>query len=109
MHLDHDQRLTGSGGVSYDWNGTRLGADFLYGSGLRADFANTAHLPQYWQINLSANRDFDLPRIGMTNVRLALINATDQVYEIRDGSGIGVGAPQYGPRAGVYLGLSKKL
>ncbi|HEY8011052.1 MAG TPA: TonB-dependent receptor [Rudaea sp.] len=109
VHLDHDQRLTGSGGVSYDWSGTRFGADFLYGSGLRADFANTAHLPQYWQVNLSASRDFDLPRIGTTNVRLALINTTDQVYEIRDGSGIGVGAPQYGPRAGVYLGLSKKF
>jgi outer membrane receptor protein involved in Fe transport len=107
VHLDHDQRLTGSGGLSYNWNGTRLGADFLYGSGLRADFANTAHLPAYYQTNLSASRDFDLPEIGKTNIRLALINATDQVYEIRDGSGIGVGAPQFGPRSGAYIGLTK--
>jgi outer membrane receptor protein involved in Fe transport len=109
VHLDHDQRLTGSGGVSYDWDGTKLGADFLYGSGLRADFANTAHLPKYWQVNLSAARDFDLPQFGKTHVRIALINATDEVYEIRDGSGIGVGAPQFGPRAGVYLGLTKEF
>ena len=109
VHLDHDQRLTGSGGVSYNMDGTRLGADFLYGSGLRADFANTAHLPDYWQINLSASRDFDLPAFGKFDVRLALINATDQVYEIRDGSGIGVGAPQYGPRRGVYVGFTKTL
>jgi outer membrane receptor protein involved in Fe transport len=107
VHLDHDQRLTGSGGVSYTWSGTRFGADFLYGSGLRADFANTAHLPAYYQINLSASRGFELPAFGRTNIRLAVINATDQVYQIRDGSGIGVGAPQYGPRLGAFVGLTK--
>ena len=109
VHLDHDQRLTGSGGVSYDWHGTRLGADFLYGSGLRADFANSAHLPAYYQANLSASRDVDLPELGKTNIRVAAINATDQVYEIRDGSGIGVGAPQYGPRSGLYVGITKEF
>lgn len=109
VHLDHDQRLTSSGGISYTWSGTRLGADFLYGSGLRADFANTAHLPSYYQVNLSASRDFDLPGLGETAIRLAIINATDQVYEIRDGSGIGVGAPQYGPRRGAYVGVTKEF
>lgn len=107
VHLDHDQRLTGSGGVGYDLDGTKLGANFLYGSGLRADFANSAHLPAYYQINLSASRDFELPALGRIDARLALINVTDRVYEIRDGSGIGVGAPQYGPRRGVYLGFTK--
>jgi len=107
VHLDHDQRLTGSGGVAYDWNGVKLGADFLYGSGLRADFANTAHLPDYCQLNLSASRAVDLPQLGKVTVRLALINVTEQVYEIRDGSGIGVGAPQFGPRRGAYVGFSK--
>ncbi|HEX3895044.1 MAG TPA: TonB-dependent receptor [Rudaea sp.] len=109
IHLDHDQRLTGSGGVTYNWNGTKLGADFLYGSGLRADFANTAHLPDYYQVNLSASRDFDLPQLGKTNIRLAIINVTDQVYELRDGSGVGVGAPQFGPRRGVYVGITKEF
>ena len=109
VHLDHDQRLAGSGGISYTWNGTRFGGDFLYGSGLRADFANTAHLPAYYQVNLSADRMIDLPEIGKTTIRLALINATDQVYEIRDGSGIGVGAPQFGPRRGLYVGLTKNF
>jgi outer membrane receptor protein involved in Fe transport len=109
IHLDHDQRLSSSGGVTYNWDGTKLGADFLYGSGLRADFANSAHLPSYWQLNLSANRDFDMPVIGKTNVRLALINVTDEVYELRDGSGVGVGAPQFGPRRGVFVGLTKEF
>jgi outer membrane receptor protein involved in Fe transport len=109
VHLDHDQRLAGSGGISYSWNGTRIGGDFLYGSGLRAGFANSEHLPQYYQINLSADRDFILPEIGKTNIRLALINVTDRVYEIRDGSGIGVGAPQFGPLRGAYLAFTKNF
>ena len=109
VHLDHDQRLTSSGGVSYNWNGTKFGADFLYGSGLRHDFANSAHLPEYYQVNLSVARDFDLPEIGKTKLRLAVLNATDKVYPLRDGSGIGVGAPQFGPRRGVFVGLTKEF
>ncbi|MEO5627036.1 MAG: TonB-dependent receptor [Dokdonella sp.] len=107
VHLDHDQRLASSGGVSYDFNGTRVGADFLYGSGLRADFANSAHLRQYYTVNLSARRAFDLPSLGKVDVRLAAINIADKVYELRDGSGIGVGAPQFGPRRGLYVGIQK--
>lgn len=109
IHLDHDQRLTSNGGASYNWDGTKLSADYLFGSGLRSGFANTDHLPSYYQINVSADRDFDLPQIGKTNVRLAVINVTDRVYDLRDGSGIGVFAPQYGPRRGVYVGLTKEF
>ncbi|MDR3385626.1 MAG: TonB-dependent receptor [Rudaea sp.] len=109
IHLDHDQRLTSNGGVSYNWDGTKLGADYLFGSGLRSGFANTDHLPSYYQVNVSADRDFNLPEIGKTNIRLAVINVTDRVYELRDGSGIGVFAPQFGPRRGVYVGLTKEF
>ncbi|HEV7491261.1 MAG TPA: TonB-dependent receptor [Rhodanobacteraceae bacterium] len=105
VHLDHDQRLASSGGVNYNWNGTRLGADYIYGSGLRADFANTAHLPQYYQINLSVGRKFDIGESRNVDVTLAAINVTDRVYLLRDGSGIGVGAPQYGPRRGLFLAI----
>jgi hypothetical protein len=35
------------------------------------------------------------------------VNALDRTYEIRDGSGIGVGAPQFGPRRGVFLSLQQ--
>ncbi|HJR14986.1 MAG TPA: TonB-dependent receptor [Rhodanobacteraceae bacterium] len=108
VHLDHDQKLVASGGMSYALDAaTRVGADFLYGSGLRRDFANTASLPSYFQLNLSLERGFRLPGFRKLDARLVLINALDRVYELRDGSGIGVGAPQYGPRRGMYLGLSK--
>ncbi len=40
VFLDHDQRFTGSAGISYTWNDWRLAIDGLYGNGLRRGFAN---------------------------------------------------------------------
>jgi len=107
VYVDHDQRVAGSAGVSYDWNDTHLSADMVYGSGLRGGFANTAKLPAYSQFNIAANRDFSMSGIGKLNIKLAVINIFDNSYELRDGSGIGVGAPQFGPRRAFYVSLSK--
>jgi len=35
-----------------------------------------------------------------------IVNVFDKVCQIRDGEGIGVFAPQYLPRRGVYAGFS---
>ena len=110
IFLDHDQKLTSSGGVNYALNDrTRVGADYLFGSGLRKDGAvpNGASLPAYFQLNLNVSHDFAFERSGKLHAQLAVLNALDRTYELRDGSGIGVGAPQYGPRRGVYLSLQK--
>ena len=110
IFLDHDQKLTSSGGVSYALDAaTRLGANYLYGSGLRkdGDVPNGASLPAYFQLNLNLARDLRLGRFGALQTQLALINALDRTYQLRDGSGIGVGAPQFGPRRGVYLSVQK--
>jgi hypothetical protein len=32
-------------------------------------------------------------------IRFDVVNILDKIYELRDGSGIGVGAPQFGPDA----------
>jgi len=109
VYVDHDQRWAGSAGASYRLGATQLSADVLYGSGLRRGFANTEVMPGYTQVNLAANQSFTLPGIGKLGAKLALINAFDKSYELRDGSGIGVGAPQYGPRRAIYLGLSKEF
>jgi outer membrane receptor for ferrienterochelin and colicin len=109
VHLDHEQRWAGSAGVSYQWAATTVSADGLYGSGLRRGFANADSLPSYVQINLAISRDFTAALLGKLNARLSLINALDQSYELRDGSGIGVGAPQYGPRQTLYFGLRKEF
>jgi outer membrane receptor for ferrienterochelin and colicins len=117
IHLDHEQQITASGGVSYLWLGTRYSADFLLGSGLRADEAlpdgdsipNGAHLPYYTQINLGLSHIFHLNGAGTLTARFDAINALDKIYEIRDGTGVGVGAPQFGPRRGFFVGVSKSL
>ncbi len=44
-----------------------------------------------------------------TTLRFDVVNLFDSIYEIRDGSGIGVFAPQYGPRRGFFVGISQKL
>jgi outer membrane receptor protein involved in Fe transport len=45
---------------------------------------------------------------GIT-ARFDVTNLFDKSYAIRDGSGVGVAAPQYGPRRAFYAGLSKNF
>ncbi len=109
IHLDHEQAATASAGVSYLWRGTRVSADMLYGSGLREDGAvpNGDHLPGYEQVNFGATHTFTLPAAGEIMLRFDVINVFDQKYEIRSGTGVGVGAPSWGPRRGFFVGLTK--
>jgi outer membrane receptor protein involved in Fe transport len=110
IFLDHDQAVTSSGGVNYAvTDATKIGADYLYGSGLRKDgvVPNGASTPSYFQLNLNVSHDFSFDHFGKLHTQLAVMNALDHVYELRDGSGIGVGAPQFGPRRGVFLSLQK--
>ncbi|WP_426701208.1 TonB-dependent receptor [Rhodanobacter sp. Col0626] len=110
IFLDHDQKLTSSGGINYALNdSTKVGADYLFGSGLRKDgeVPNGASLPTYFQLNLNLSHDFAFDGFGKLHTQLAVLNVLDRTYELRDGSGIGVGAPQYGPRRGVFLSLQK--
>jgi outer membrane receptor protein involved in Fe transport len=102
IFLDHDQHLTASTGASYTWNDWKASADFLYGSGLHRGFANTKTVPAYGTVNTSLQRSFQLPQIGTFKVRFDVVNLFDKIYELRDGSGIGVGAPQFGQRRGFY-------
>ena len=105
VYLDHDQRWTASGGGSYKWNDTTFSANLIYGSGLRRGFANTEVLSPYIQVNTGLAYDFRIGKEKFT-ARLDVVNLFDAVYELRDGSGIGVGAPQWGPRRTVLAGLS---
>ena len=109
VHLDHDQTWTASGGLAYNRLGTRYSLDAILGSGLRSGFANTGSLPCYAQFDASASRNFNLPGMGDITARFVIVNLFDRVYEIRNGTGIGVGAPQYGPRRGFFLGLTKSF
>jgi TonB dependent receptor-like, beta-barrel len=102
VFLDHDQRFTGSAGISYTWKDWRASVDGLYGNGLRRGFANTQKNNPYETFNVSASRRIQLTQKTAFNIRLDVVNIFDKIYELRDGSGIGVGAPQFGQRRGFY-------
>jgi outer membrane receptor for ferrienterochelin and colicins len=117
IDLDHSASYTVSAGGSYKWGPTRFSADLLYGSGLRADLTepdgqvipNGETLPSYVQVNLSISHRFDKAPGGPFIARMDVINAFDETIEIRNGSGVGVFAPQYGPRRGFFFGLTKEF
>ena len=52
---------------------------------------------------------FSLPTVGDFSVRFDVINVFDQAYEIRSGTGVGVGAPSWGPRRGFFAGITKEF
>jgi outer membrane receptor protein involved in Fe transport len=108
-HLDHEQWLSLSAGMAWQLGGgLSASADALMGTGMRNGFANTAHLPGYATLNLALTKPFDLgPTWGKLDARLAIVNAFDRTYQLRDGTGIGVGAPQFGARRTFYVGISK--
>src|SRR5436305_9237445 len=90
VFLDHDQRFTGSAGVSYTWNDWKAAIDGLYGNGLRRGFANTMKNRPYETFNLSLQRRFKLSAKNSVLVRFDVVNLLDKTYQLRDGSGIGV-------------------
>lgn len=119
IFTDHSQNWTASGGASVtirDGIGTLVPAvDFLYGDGLRADdpagiVPNGGKLPSYVTANIGIAQNLEGPGVlkGLS-IRVDVVNLFDKSYLIRDGSGVGVGAPQYGARRGFFAGISKKF
>lgn len=119
IFTDHSQRWTASGGASYsldDGIGTLVpSADFNYGDGLRAEdpdgvVPNGGKLPSYVAANFGIAQNFDGTGVlkGLS-VRFDVVNAFDKVYALRDGSGVGVGAPQFGQRRAFFAGVRKSF
>jgi len=109
-YTDDMQLMTGSAGASYRWDGTLLSMSMLYGSGLRSGFANMDSNPPYLVVNAGVSHEFQWsPNAKPLTVRFDIVNLFDKVYELRDGSGIGVFAPQFGARRGFFAGVSQKL
>jgi outer membrane receptor protein involved in Fe transport len=114
VHLDHDQTYTASAGVTYTVpvSKTKLSASVIFGSGLRASTGavpNGASLPDYEQVNLSMVQSIDTGLFKGLEARLDIINLLDLKYQIRNGTGVGVGAPQFGPRRTVLAGLTQRF
>jgi hypothetical protein len=118
IHLDHDQRITGSFGASYLWKlehwSTRVFADALYGSGLRTDgtdslgntIPNGASVGPYYSVSLGLEEAFKISAKQLLKARVDAVNITDNSYPLRDGNGVGVNAAQYGTRFGLFGSLS---
>jgi outer membrane receptor protein involved in Fe transport len=114
IFLDHDQQLTGSFGASYVWKelagDTRVYVDSLYGTGLRTDatapdgtvIPNGGTVPAYYSLSVGAEQSFKAGWHRLWKARLDILNLTDKSYELRNGSGVGVNAAQYGMRRGIF-------
>lgn len=109
VFLDHDQTFSGSWGAAYTWKGYLASVDGIYGSGLRRGFANTGNLPYYVQIDAGISKRIAAGRAGAFVFRGAWVNMNDHIYQIRNGTGIGVFAAQYGPRSAVYGGIKWEI
>jgi outer membrane receptor protein involved in Fe transport len=63
----------------------------------------------YQTANIGIQQKFTLPAIGKMTARFDVVNLWDEQYKIRDGSGLGVFAPQFGARRAFYGGLQKEF
>lgn len=108
---DHSQLITASAGLAYRWRDTRVSADLIAGSGLRRTVRhpNDASNPPYQQVDLGLGHRFTLPTLGTLEARFDVINVLDQNYVLRNGTGIGVFAKQFGPPRGFFGGLKKQF
>jgi outer membrane receptor protein involved in Fe transport len=116
IYTDHSQFYTASAGASYNLYGTHLNADIIYGTGLREDatdpqtggnIPNGGAVAPYFQLNLGVTHRFQDVFGAPLELTGSIINVTDRAYEIRSGSGVGVFAPQYGPRRAFFAGIRK--
>ena len=112
IYLDHDQRVTGTFGTSYLFNEspsarTRVYVDALLrqrvagrwrrtipGSSPQVPIPNGASVPAYYSVNIGAAQSFKIHNKQILTARLDVVNVTDNIYELRSGSGVGVNAAQ---------------
>ena len=116
IYLDHSQSFTGSLGFSYNIAQTETTPylEMVCGSGLRTDkvdadgnvtVPNGGSVPAYDSVNIGFSQGFKWANLTNLSVRFDVINVADQIYFLRDGGGVGVGAAQYGQRRSFYGGL----
>ncbi len=105
------QTNTASAGASYRWRRMFASLDAIYGSGLRAGFANLQHSPDYTQCNAAVGgylypwQSADKP----LTLRLSVVNLFDRAYLLRAATGVGEFAPQYGPRRGIFAEVTQQF
>jgi outer membrane receptor protein involved in Fe transport len=123
IYLDHDQRYSATTGASYRFKEAREAStmaymDIVIGTGLRQDgggledgpgsnpIPNGASVPDYYEINVGLEQTFKIANKQFLKARLDVVNVTDNIYELRSATGVGVNAAQYGMRRGIFGSLS---
>ncbi len=119
IYLDHDQTYSATTGVSYRYKEAHEAStmgymDIVAGSGLRQDataadgsnIPNGASVPDYYEINIGVEQTLKIAHKQFLKARLDLVNVTDNTYELRSATGVGVNAAQYGMRRGIFGTLS---
>jgi hypothetical protein len=106
-----DQRIAASGGVAWHKGPLRLSADATYGSGLpRASpegTPNGASLPATVRLNTAAVYQFKGLGGHPLDLRLDVLNALDAKGQIRDGTSLARGSPQWMIGRGVFVGIEQ--
>src|SRR5207245_8836497 len=82
VFLDHDQRFTGSAGISYTWNDWQAGIDGLYGNGLRCGFANTQKNHPYETFNMHFSRRIQITEKTAVQIRFDVVNLSAMLYDM---------------------------
>jgi hypothetical protein len=88
--------------------------DALYGSGLRtsatapdgSNIPNGGTVPAYYSVSIGLEEGFKIRGKEHLKARLDIVNITDNIYQLRNGSGVGVNAAQYGIRLGFFGGIT---
>jgi outer membrane receptor for ferrienterochelin and colicin len=95
--LDHQPLVGLSAGANYTWKPYSFSFDAIYSSGLRAGFGDLEQNPTVFQVNVSAQRTFQVPGIGQLIDRISILNLFDRTNLIRPSTGIGIFQSAYGP------------
>ncbi len=118
IYTDHSQKWTGSAGGAlklHDGLGKLTPSfDLIYGSGLRAAdpagiVPNGGTQSPYVQVNFGVSQVIGASEEKGVTLRFDVVNLFDKSYLIHDGSGVGAGQPEYGPRRAFFVGVRKSF
>lgn len=100
--IDHQPLYGAAAGASLPLGPYALAASALYSKGLRSGFADLEQLPTIVQLDVSAERSWPVPGLGVLSSRITVLDVFDRVNLIRPAEGIGIFQSAYAPRRTLY-------
>ncbi len=106
IHLDHDQSYTAPAGIAYTFAKAKTRVSTAAGCVPMERYRTATVCPITIRSN-EHSRETGHRFVAGAEARLDVINLFDENYEIRNGTGVGAGAPQFGPRHTILAGLTQ--